>query len=271
MPTLAAKYSRPELDGTEEPCVALSQSTSSPCSTDADLLAALIALITGQPLPEFAEGGGTYTTKIKAQSTVSSYQLHVTHGTLGDRQTFTENKTELVSVTGADWTVEGVDMSGRFELEFDNLVLASFVGDVFDADGNPIPPPHVSISGNFLVFDPACIGTLSVTYQATWDEYTLDIDGREDEPENNYQSTVYAESECGNIDSTPVAIPDCVQAGWNSQYPWDNPFDDDSAEVDPVPDADPVDANLSWEYCSPHKLISASPAGLVDADSNYPG
>lgn len=122
-------------------------------------------------------------------------------------------------------------------------VSVSWLGDVFNIDGDTVDPPAISVSGDGVFSALPVYGSIKAVYTKFRYRYTLRIDPREASPENSFQATVWAAWDGGVTMLTTTDPPgaeedlqndtDCNNRGGWSVLINPNDGDDDVPTVPP--------------------------------------
>ena len=212
--------------------------------------------------------------------------LALSHGSLSDPKIVTEKNTLNIDITLSDAAESGIEgtpyavnlfekIKSQTDLEPDLLTSVTAPGRLFDGKGNVIytsgsPLPH---SGDHVLLRSPVVGKVTVSYTVTGQRQIATISPRPDAAQNNYQSTLWITSSCGQSQHYNIEVPECMQQAWYKEhgYPLDflDPEDGETVIEDPQHYAEGADIELTWELCGNKKAANQTTTDFFD--SKLPG
>lgn len=172
-----------------------------------------------------------------------AFRLGVTHGTLGEPRVVEVTVRELVSFS--------LTRTAQARYPIQALVSASWLAECYDADGNEVAAPTITVDGQQLQLPGALYGTAELRYLAICHQYGLNVPPREESVENVYQAVVWGQYD-GGVELLEVDPPDGAEEDYHDE--WDCrtrgklqlPPDD---QPEP-PTTDGEDHTVYIDYCS---------------------
>lgn len=180
------------------------------------------------------------------------YSLHLSHGSVSGKMIEGDNKyTQRIKFSSSREQRLMFPNYGTFEYGWlDNKV--------YDMDGNPIAPPHITVDGDVVSVDRKVFGTLLYTYKVPRDRYRASIPFREDAGESAFDSVAYALHK-GGPTWAEIQAPDSLKEycddggdgfGWGDGTVIDGDDDASSSDDDGIPSADGMNSEKKIDYCS---------------------
>jgi hypothetical protein len=270
---LQVTISGPDIDGGEIDirCSLIDQDTSNrkSCPNGQTALIKDLKRAAGLTVEDDGDDTGVFTMPILVQDrSWFESSLSVSHGELSAVEIVTKNQTKSISLALSDAVDSGlpatpykVDLAGKIkdktDLEIDLVRSASAPGKLFNSDGDTIyiSGSSIPVSGDDLLLRQPVVGSISVEYTVTGQEQAVSISPRAGSVENNYQSTLWVVSSCGEIQHFDIEVPECWQQSWwgDNGFPGnllgDEPGAGDVAALEPPNYADGEDLYLSWLVC----------------------
>lgn len=229
---------------TERRCVRVQQDSSqqSKCPNGTREILGSVMRHLGFDVPENSYDG-SFSTMIRTQDDGAGYGMSISKGTLttiATSEEFTESVPLRPSSLAASENEYGlpweVDLSTVIEWRPDRIISATLSGSVLDASGESTIKPATKLIGTILYVEKKIIADLIVRYMATTDASLVEIDPG-DEPENNYQSQIVFNSECGGVARFAVDVPACHQQSlWANRGtgPYSNLLNNSDLLTDPL-------------------------------------
>ncbi len=165
----------------------------------------------------FVDGAVATLVHVYPEKPGRDYQAHLSWGTLGERIIDEHTMQESIDFSGA--------RSYTLKYPARRIVSMRWLGEVFDHNLDPIPPPALSASGDLREVKSSitAYGTVKVVYDTIRHNYTVRIGKRENAEENKYSSVFYAVHD-GGVDHLVLSEPpaadelegDCASGGGGS-------------------------------------------------------
>jgi hypothetical protein len=201
-------------------------------------------------------GDGVFTMPIFRQDlSIHGSSLSVSYGSLSEPTLKTKSENVVVRISASDAVVNDtgslaykVNIAEKLDLVPDRISGAKTPGKLFNNAGKAIyqTGAPLPVSGDFILLREPVNGNVTVSYTVTGFEQELSISPREEQPDNNYQSTLYVVSSCGQVLGASVEVPQC----WQEDYRNKSGGGVTVIVDDPPPEAEPRDLKLNWDECS---------------------
>jgi hypothetical protein len=179
------------------------------------------------------------------------YNISISHGRLSDPVETIKILTESVSCSPTDFGVSAgkyrLELDGKLKWRPDKLISVNFAGSVRDASAASAAAPATEIDGTAVICGYPVYGQMTVRYQATITERTVEIPPRDTAKDNSnyYQSTIIIQSECGGTELVDIEVPKCFEHNIKEiSRGKDVGHQEDELE------AAGADLNLSWDECT---------------------
>ena len=163
----------------------------------------------------------TYRTIVRTQDDGQGYGLSISNGSLTTER-LEEKFIEKVEISpsdfisgddwykGPDYPVQ-IDLAGKTKFVPDTVLSANMSGSILDAEGDPVATPLAQRTGTILHLQYKVFADVTITYKATADASLVEVEPTND-PENNYQSQLLINSECGGLARFLVEVPECFES-----------------------------------------------------------
>lgn len=218
--------------------------------TKSDLIKALEASIFGGTLPTIDCGvtsAAEYTSAVIFNSSiVSTGEIEITNGTIGEEIFETDTQTESILFE--------LDTERDTEFPIDTLISYDWEGDTWDEDGTLIiPSPTITVSGSTITVSDSVYGTVIIKYKTTKSSYDISVPARSNSSGTAFDSVAWVIKDCGVellvLDPPDTAEDDLDNAVDCTGYGSDTDFVPDiSTPTRPV--ADPTNTTNKIDYCS---------------------
>jgi len=237
---------------------------------NSDLYKAMLAMISGQPLPT-SGSTSSFGATVWAQDLVGNgYGVNIAKGTLDRENSVTTQPQDLLSVSPAIVDLGKIDLEKQTGWVIDKIWSAAWAGTVFDEFGTPTVKPALRIDGTDIVLTPAVgvIGCLKIKYDLTRDKLTVANDGG-GETEGDPYSTSLSFDVDGCDDEVILDLPadPCLAEQLGNAWDLDPYSGADIEVIETPPEETPYDTERVYEYCT-LKYKSASPPGAAPADQD---
>jgi len=206
---------------------------------------------------ETGGGNGVFTMPIFRQDlSVHSSSLSVSYGSLSEPTLKTKSENVVVRISASDAVADGteykVNIAEKLELVPDRISGVKTPGKLFNNAGVAVYQTGVPlpVSGDFILLREPVNGNVNVSYTVTGFEQELSISPRAEQPNNNYQSTLYVASSCGQVLSISVEVPLCWQRDYWNIFGYPGAGGGTDVTDDPPPEAEPEDLKLNWDECT---------------------
>ena len=232
---------------------------------NSDLYEAMMALISGQPLPTVSSSD-SFGASVWAQDLVGNgYGVTIAKGTLNVENSVTTQPIELIDVSPSMIKDGLIDLEQLKGWALDKIWSASWAGSVFenkiDPDGTrsvvSTAKPALTIDGSKIKLTPAkaVYGAIKIKYELTRDRLTVTNDGTDaddDSPDPYSTSLTFDVDGCD--EETVLQLPstqclkDRVQSSIDDLLP--PPGGKDVESESPPPTEGPKDTGDDWDYCT---------------------
>jgi hypothetical protein len=207
-----------------------------------------------------SDGSLTSTIYVYLEDSDFPYVLKTSYGVLGSKYGENAAHEEIIQFSyGDSSTLEFSPKTGS--------VSYSWIGDVYDYDGNIISEPTVSINEKTVALSSKVYGSLKVNYTAFRHVYTLTAYPREDTEENIFSAVVYALYEGGIEWLSLTEPPNADDIALNSNCGWPSYSSELEGEDDTfeVPKVYQSDVTYYINYCTQEieSIIFSDDQGMV--------